>query len=150
MAYTRQTSALRGTAETLLDAASCGSRWAEWALLWPAPAAGEAWALPKFCHVPPDPKFQFDRSADNCLRCLFFGNRGRSFEPEALYIFCLCDDSERDNKRCSYAEGYDTASETPTQQLLDSTTFVRVTFAALQPYPACNADRLMTMPNVLG
>jgi hypothetical protein len=37
VAYTRQTSALRGTADTLLDAASYGSRWV---LLSPAPAGG--------------------------------------------------------------------------------------------------------------
>ena len=37
VAYTRQTSALRGTADTLLDAASYGARWV---LLSPAPAAG--------------------------------------------------------------------------------------------------------------
>ena len=37
VAYTRQTSALRGTADTLLDAASYGHRWV---LLSPAPAAG--------------------------------------------------------------------------------------------------------------
>ena len=36
-AYTLQTSALRGTADTLLDAASYGHRWV---LLSPAPAAG--------------------------------------------------------------------------------------------------------------
>ena len=42
VAYTRQTSALRGTADTLLDAASYGSRWV---LLSPAPAAGVARAL---------------------------------------------------------------------------------------------------------
>jgi len=39
VAYTRQTSALRGTADTLLDAASYGHRWV---LLSPAPAAGVA------------------------------------------------------------------------------------------------------------
>jgi len=37
VAYTRQTSALRGTADTLLDAASYGARWV---LLSPAPAGG--------------------------------------------------------------------------------------------------------------
>jgi hypothetical protein len=37
VAYTRQTSALRGTADTLLDAASYGSRWV---LLSPAAALG--------------------------------------------------------------------------------------------------------------
>jgi hypothetical protein len=37
VAYTRQTSVLRGTADTLLDAASYGTRWV---LLSPAPAAG--------------------------------------------------------------------------------------------------------------
>ena len=37
VAYSRQTSALRGTADTLLDAASYGARWV---LLSPAPAAG--------------------------------------------------------------------------------------------------------------
>ena len=42
VAYIRQTSALRGTADTLLDAASYGSRWV---LLSPAPAAGVARAL---------------------------------------------------------------------------------------------------------
>ena len=42
VAYNRQTSALRGTADTLLDAASYGSRWV---LLSPAPAAGVARAL---------------------------------------------------------------------------------------------------------
>ena len=42
MAYNRQTSVLRGTADTLLDAASYGSRWV---LLSPAPAAGVARAL---------------------------------------------------------------------------------------------------------
>ena len=42
VAYTRQTSALRGTADTLLDAASYGTRWV---LLSPAPAAGVARAL---------------------------------------------------------------------------------------------------------
>ena len=35
VAYTRQTSALRGTAETLLDTASYGTFWV---LLFPAPA----------------------------------------------------------------------------------------------------------------
>ena len=39
VAYTRQTSALRGTADTLLDAASYGARWV---LLSPAPGAGVA------------------------------------------------------------------------------------------------------------
>ena len=42
VAYNRQTSVLRGTADTLLDAASYGSRWV---LLSPAPAAGVARAL---------------------------------------------------------------------------------------------------------
>ena len=44
VAYHRQTSesALRGTADTLLDAASYGTRWV---LLSPAPAAGVARAL---------------------------------------------------------------------------------------------------------
>jgi hypothetical protein len=42
VAYTRQTSALRGTADTLLDAASYGARWV---LLSPAPAAGVVRAL---------------------------------------------------------------------------------------------------------
>jgi transposase InsO family protein len=42
VAYHRQTSALRGTADTLLDAATYGSRWV---LLSPAPAAGVARAL---------------------------------------------------------------------------------------------------------
>ena len=42
VAYTRQTSALRGTADTLLDAASYGSRWV---LLSPAPATGVAQSL---------------------------------------------------------------------------------------------------------
>ena len=42
MAYILQTSALRGLADTLLDAASYGSRWV---LLSPAPAAGVARAL---------------------------------------------------------------------------------------------------------
>ena len=42
VAYTRQTSALRGTADTLLDAASYGTRWV---LLSPAPAAGAGRAL---------------------------------------------------------------------------------------------------------
>ena len=42
VAYTRQTSALRGTADTLLDAASYGSRWV---LLSQAPAADVARAL---------------------------------------------------------------------------------------------------------
>jgi hypothetical protein len=37
LAYTRQTSALRGTADSLLDSASYGARWV---LLSPAPAAG--------------------------------------------------------------------------------------------------------------
>ena len=37
VAYSRQTSTLRGTADSLLDAASYGSRWA---LLSPAAAAG--------------------------------------------------------------------------------------------------------------
>ncbi len=37
VAYTRQTSALRGTADTLLDAVSYGSRWV---LLLPAPTGG--------------------------------------------------------------------------------------------------------------
>ena len=37
VAYTRQTSVLRGTADTLLDAAAYGTRWV---LLSPAPAAG--------------------------------------------------------------------------------------------------------------
>ena len=40
--YSRQKSALRGTADTLLDAASYGPRWV---LLSPAPAAGVARAL---------------------------------------------------------------------------------------------------------
>ncbi len=41
VAYTRQTrtSALRGTADSLLDSASYGAR-ARWVLLSPAPAAG--------------------------------------------------------------------------------------------------------------
>ena len=39
VAYTRQTSALRGTADTLLDAASYGARWV---LLSTAPGAGVA------------------------------------------------------------------------------------------------------------
>ena len=42
VAYTRQTSALRGTADTLLDAASYGTRWV---LLSAAPAAGVTRAL---------------------------------------------------------------------------------------------------------
>ena len=42
VAYNRQTSALRGKAGTLLDAASYGSRWV---LLSPAQAAGVARAL---------------------------------------------------------------------------------------------------------
>ena len=42
VAYTRRTSALRGTADTLLDAGSYGSRWV---LLSPALAAGVARAL---------------------------------------------------------------------------------------------------------
>ena len=42
VAYNRKTSALRGTADTLLDAAHFGSRWV---LLSPAPAAGVARAL---------------------------------------------------------------------------------------------------------
>ena len=50
VAYTRQTSALRSTADTLLDAAS-GSDGSRWVLLSPAPAAGET----------PDPKFEFGR-----------------------------------------------------------------------------------------
>ena len=37
VAYTRQTSALRGTADSLLDSASYGARWV---LLSPAPASG--------------------------------------------------------------------------------------------------------------
>jgi len=44
VAYTRQTSALRGTADTLLDAASYGTRWVL-PVLSPAPAAGVARAL---------------------------------------------------------------------------------------------------------
>ena len=57
VAYNRQTSALRGTgtADTLLDAASYGSRWV---LLSPAPAAGVARALRPRA---PDPKFEFGR-----------------------------------------------------------------------------------------
>ena len=51
VAYTRQTAALRGTADTLLDAASHGSRWV---LLSPAPM--RVWLGP-----PPDPKFEFGR-----------------------------------------------------------------------------------------
>ena len=43
VAYNRQTSALRGTADTLLCAASYGS--ARWVLLSPAPAADVARAL---------------------------------------------------------------------------------------------------------
>ena len=39
VAYTRQTSALRGTADSLLDAASYGARWPG-VLLSPAAAAG--------------------------------------------------------------------------------------------------------------
>ena len=39
VAYARQTSALRGTADTLLDATSYGARWV---LLSPAPCAGVA------------------------------------------------------------------------------------------------------------
>ena len=42
VAYHRQTSALRGTADTLLDDASYGTRWV---LLSPGPAAGVARAL---------------------------------------------------------------------------------------------------------
>ena len=42
VAYTRQTSALRGTVDTLLEAASYGTRWV---LLSPAPAAGVARVL---------------------------------------------------------------------------------------------------------
>ena len=42
VAYNRQTSVLCGTADTLLDTASYGSRWV---LLLPAPAAGVCWAL---------------------------------------------------------------------------------------------------------
>ena len=42
VAYTRQTSALRGTVDTRLDAASYGTRWV---LLSPAPAAGVARVL---------------------------------------------------------------------------------------------------------
>ena len=42
VAYTLQTSALRGTVDTLLDAASYGTRWV---LLSPAPAAGVARVL---------------------------------------------------------------------------------------------------------
>ena len=53
VAYARQTSALRGTADTLLDATSYGSRWV---LLSPDPAAGVALAL-----WPRDPKFEFGR-----------------------------------------------------------------------------------------
>ena len=50
VAYTRQTSALRGTADTLLNAASYGSRWV---LLSPAPAAGVARALRPRAPRPP-------------------------------------------------------------------------------------------------
>ena len=57
VAYTRQTSALRGTADTLLDAASYGTRWV---LLSPAPAAGVSRALrPR--PGPPGPEFGFGR-----------------------------------------------------------------------------------------
>jgi hypothetical protein len=42
VAYTRQTSVLSSTADTLLDTAPCGSRWV---LLSPAPAAGVAQSL---------------------------------------------------------------------------------------------------------
>ena len=53
--YTRQASALRGTADTLLNAASYGSRWV---LLSLARAAGVARALRLRA---PDPKFEFGR-----------------------------------------------------------------------------------------
>ena len=53
VAYTRQASALRGTVDMLLDAASYGSRWM---LLSPASAAGVARALrprpPRHCQGP--------------------------------------------------------------------------------------------------
>ena len=50
VANNRQTSALRGTADTLLDAVSYGSRWV---LLWPATAAGVARALRPRAPYPP-------------------------------------------------------------------------------------------------
>jgi hypothetical protein len=55
VAYHRQTSALRGTANTLLDAASYGSRWV---LLSPAPAEGVARVLGPRA---PGPDFGFGR-----------------------------------------------------------------------------------------
>ena len=66
VAYTRQTSALRGKADTLLDAASYGA--ARWVLLSPAPGAGVA--RPADSAAPArrsgrapraDPDFQFGR-----------------------------------------------------------------------------------------
>ena len=55
LAYTRQTSALRGTAVTLPDAASYGSRWV--LSLSPAPAAPGCGPGPS-APAPPDPKFE--------------------------------------------------------------------------------------------
>ena len=55
VAYTRQTSALRSTVDTLLDAASYGTRWV---LLCPAPQQPPVWPG-SFCPGPLDPEFEF-------------------------------------------------------------------------------------------
>ena len=95
VAYARQTSALRGTADTLLDAASYGSRWV---LLSPDPAAGVALAL-----WPRDPKFEFGRwlvtasapghgpgrrNHSHRMFCgLFRGRRGRALNLKLCILF---------------------------------------------------------------
>ena len=53
VAYHRQTSALRGTADSLLDAASYGSRWV---LLSPASGSGVARAPPRRPPAGPAPR----------------------------------------------------------------------------------------------
>ena len=82
VAYTRQTSALRGTADSLLDAASCGTRWV--LCYWPRrPARGSSG--PSGLGVPvPDFHFQVGRWLVTARDRPRPWDRGRPGRPEPL------------------------------------------------------------------